>query len=472
MANLQEQRKVEFIEQMLNEVHAIPINEVVGSVVPLVQRGRHYMGLCPFHPDHRLGSFVVTPDKNIWQCFAEGIGGGPEKFYMEYYHIGYLQAAFRLAREYHIISEKDYQQYSNKRYNKETVEVIRNKIEEPMKMEFRRASYETITAVYSVIPSICKLSDAHTEHLRKVRYLTDLSDYFTVPTRRMDLPGRIINSIRDRIETEVEADPSIPDNLKLNEVEKRIAVIEDELPYVPGFFYNNSAQKVDFVSYKGIGILCRDADGKPVGIQVRRDTVKEGEQRYIWFSSTFAQKDGSGASSGSPGGYIPCGKTKASICITEGRFKAEKIAEKGNDAVYVSGVSTWKSVLPILKKIRKGRDTVYLMFDSDMMGNIAVHKQLVAFENELEKNHFQTRIVLWKIEDGKGFDDLVINKGSHYKDCMKGVSYQAFSRIYEMVLQEVLKSFEVSSPREIKPEDADLFNQRMQRMVEKEIGLK
>ena len=92
--------------------------------------------------------------------------------------------------------------------------------------------------------------------------------------------------------------------------------------------------------------------------------------------------------------------------------------------------------------------------------------------DELEKNHFQTRIVLWKIEDGKGFDDLVINKGSHYKDCMKGVSYQAFSRIYEMVLQEVLKSFEVSSPREIKPEDADLFNQRMQRMVEKEIGLK
>ena len=74
MAKLMEQRKVEFIEQMLNEVHMIPINEVVGSVVPLVQRGRHYMGLCPFHPDHRLGSFVVTPDKNIWQCFAEGIG--------------------------------------------------------------------------------------------------------------------------------------------------------------------------------------------------------------------------------------------------------------------------------------------------------------------------------------------------------------------------------------------------------------
>ena len=43
MANLMEQRKVEFIEQMLNEVHMIPINEVVGSVVPLVQRGRHYI---------------------------------------------------------------------------------------------------------------------------------------------------------------------------------------------------------------------------------------------------------------------------------------------------------------------------------------------------------------------------------------------------------------------------------------------
>ena len=470
--NKQEQRKAEFIEDMFRKVNDIPVAEVVGSVVDLVQKGRHYMGLCPFHPDNHIGSFIVTPDKNIWQCFAEGIGGNSIKFEMMYYHLTYVQAAFKLAREYHIITEQEYKEFGNRRYDQDTIEVIRNKIEEPKKESFRRASDDTISLVYGIIPEICKLSENHKEHLLKERQLKNTDDYFTVPTRRMDLPGRILNTAYDRIEAEVENDASIPDRLKLNEIEKRWNVIEDELPYVPGFFWNNQYGKIDFVSYKGIGILCRDADGKAVGIQIRRDTVKEGEQRYVWFSSTFAQKDGSGSSSGSPGGYIPGNNPKASICITEGRFKAEKIAEKGNDCIYVSGVSTWKSVLPILKKIRKGRDKVFLMFDSDMMGNVAVHQQLVAFEKELTENyHFQTRLIVWGIEDGKGFDDLVIKKGERYYQSMKVLSYQDFSKKYNQVLLKVCESFDARTTRDIKSEDAELFNVRMQKQMEKAVGL-
>ena len=226
------------------------------------------------------------------------------------------------------------------------------------------------------------------------------------------------------------------------------------------------------MSYKGIGFLCRNADGKAVGIQIRRDTVKEGEQRYVWFSSTFAQKDGSGASSGSPGGFIPGTKEKPSICITEGRFKAEKIAEKGNDCIYVSGVSTWKSVLPILEKIRKGRNVVYLMFDADMMGNVAVHRQLVAFENELStKYHFQTRLIVWGIDNGKGFDDLVIKKGEQYYKSLKMITYKDFSEHYNCVLQKVCESFGVKTSRDIKSEDAELFNIRMQKQMEKAVEI-
>ena len=218
--NKQEQRKAEFVEAMCQKVNDLPVVDVVGSVVDLVQKGRHYMGLCPFHPDNHLGSFVVTPDKNIWQCFAEGIGGSAVRFEMLYYHLTYLQAVFRLAREYHIITEQEYKEFGNKRYNNDTIEVIRNKIEEPKKVVFKRASDDTIAFVYELIPKICNLSESHRNHLLKVRQLSITKDYFTVPTRRMDLPGKILETAYDQINVDVENDSSIPDGLKLNEVEK------------------------------------------------------------------------------------------------------------------------------------------------------------------------------------------------------------------------------------------------------------
>ena len=213
--NKQEQRKAEFVEAMFQKVNDLPVVDVVGSVVDLVPKGRHYMGLCPFHPDNHLGSFVVTPDKNIWQCFAEGIGGNAIRFEMMYYHLTYLQAAFRLAREYHIISEQEFKEFGNKRYNQDTIEVIRNKIEEPKKVSFKRATDETIARVYELIPKICNLSESHRDHLLKVRKLSVTKDYFTVPTRRMDLPGKVLEEEYSQIESEVENDSSIPDNLKL-----------------------------------------------------------------------------------------------------------------------------------------------------------------------------------------------------------------------------------------------------------------
>ena len=48
---------------------ATNIVEVVGDFVNLRKAGVNYKGLCPFHDDRHLGSFVVYPKGNCFKCF-------------------------------------------------------------------------------------------------------------------------------------------------------------------------------------------------------------------------------------------------------------------------------------------------------------------------------------------------------------------------------------------------------------------
>ncbi len=250
-----------------------------------------------------------------------------------------------------------------------------------------------------------------------------------------------------------------------------------ELQSVPGFYMNEKENKIDFSSYKGIGFLVKNDEGIPQGIQIRRDVVKEGESRYVWFSSSFAASSAgcsAGAPSGAPGGVIfpKEGKETASLCITEGRFKAEQIAKKGNIAVYISGVSTWKTVLPMVDRIKGDRKKVYVMFDSDMMGNTAVHSQLKEICCGLNNHGLKPYLLLWPIEKGKGFDDLVLTQGSVYYQYMVDVSYKRFELIYEKTLHDVLGNYSVTSVREIRESDRRAsFNKEMQSSIQVAVGL-
>lgn len=475
------QQREEFLDRMLTEVHKIPVADVVGSVVDLVPKGRHLLGLCPFHADQNLGSFVVTPDMNIWTCFAEGIGGSPVKFVMEYYDLKYLPAAFRLAVDYGIITPEEYKKYSGKRWNENTVKRIQQRLEEPTKVKAYKANEYIIAAVYNAIAKVCPLSEAHKKHLKRERKLSDaeLADYFTFPTRRMDLAGKVFKEIAESLARK-KYDKNLQelDGDQLITLDKQMQRVSSQMKYVPGFFFNKNTNRVDFASYKGIGILARDDRGMAVGIQIRRDVVKPGEQRYVWFSSAFAQSQGyteGGASSGSPGGFIKS-KTETNahhhVCITEGRFKAEKIAANGSDAIYVSGVSTWKSIIPVVKRVCKQGERVYLMFDADMLGNTAVKAQLSAMKDELEKLHLSPWLVLWRKSNGKGFDDLVIGKGEGYKKLLTYMKYEDFVPVYDKTLKQVLATFGVSSVRDLPQENREAFSTEMQEEMETNLDLK
>jgi len=156
-------------------------------------------------------------------------------------------------------------------------------------------------------------------------------------------------------------------------------------------------------------------------------------QRYFWLSSAN-KKNGTGAGNPLPVHVsIPTkelefwekGKIRkaSSVWITEGALKADIAAEHitkvyaekeleeiGSTILAIPGVNTWRSVIPLLKTM----DTkhINIAFDMDAMENPKVAFHLKQLALELKNNGFTANVVLWNPEDGKGIDDVLINRRS------------------------------------------------------------
>jgi len=84
-------------ERFIHRVaEATDIVDVIGQYVALKKRGREFVGLCPFHEDHRP-SLNVSPTKQIYKCFACGAGGGVFQFLMQLQGLSFPEAVRHLA---------------------------------------------------------------------------------------------------------------------------------------------------------------------------------------------------------------------------------------------------------------------------------------------------------------------------------------------------------------------------------------
>ena len=78
------------------------IEEVVGDFVDLKKKSVRYLGLCPFHDDRHLGSFVVYPKQNVFKCFVCEAKGGAVDFLMMHQKLSYPDAIRWLGKKYNI----------------------------------------------------------------------------------------------------------------------------------------------------------------------------------------------------------------------------------------------------------------------------------------------------------------------------------------------------------------------------------
>lgn len=433
--------RYEFIEELFEQIERIPIEQIIGRYVNLVQRGQHKMGLCPFHADTKLGSFIVTPQKKIWKCFAcgDGFAGNGVKFVSLYENLTYLEAAFRIGVQYNIISMEEYESYMAKRWDPGYVRKLEKRYSDK-KMEKEsptRAPESVINKVYLELKNCCTLSEVHLRHLKEVRKLSDdriQKDYFTFPTSWKKKES-IVKTIQEKTR-----------------------VSNDLLMTVPGFFLDRKSNHISFSSYKGIGILIRDARDKVIGIQIRRDEVKEGEQRYRWFSSSFAfynpTEYAGGCGCGSPCDVLfpnTSISSRSCLCITEGRFKSEFLSMYGNTAISIQGVSTWRgSEITIRYIMESGRNiqSINLFFDSDLLGNYPLIQHLSKMVDTIRADFPQTQIryALWSKNFGKGIDDCILN--GHISEVRFFPTDKVICTCKE-TWEEILSKYEISSVRDL-----------------------
>lgn len=75
---------------------ASDIVKVVGEHLALKAKGREFVGLCPFHDDHKP-SMNVVPQKQIFHCFVCGAGGDVFTFIEKYHRMEFREALEYLA---------------------------------------------------------------------------------------------------------------------------------------------------------------------------------------------------------------------------------------------------------------------------------------------------------------------------------------------------------------------------------------
>lgn len=454
--------RYEFIEAMFDKLDGISVERIIGSYMNLVHRGRHWMGLCPFHKDTKLGSFVVTPDRGIWKCFSCGdeYAGNGVKFVSLYKNLTYLEAAFQVALDFGLITNDEFSKYSNKKYDEEYLTKLEKRYSESKHTAPtpKKANPVVIRNVYQCLKDNCTLSENHRNALVNERKLSDErieKDYFTCPYNWKQKDA-IVAKIK-------ESYPAYNDEI---------------LKTVPGFFYDKKHKKITFSGYKGLCILIRNVQGEITGIQIRRDTVKPNDQRYIWFSSVFAyykpdEYEG-GCSCGSPLDVaFPLDENKTTLCITEGKFKLEKLVESGNISISAQGVTTWKEMSETIKNIQKHRTVrnVYIFFDADILGKHELFSQSLKMVKDIKEKipEINIRYAFWSAKNGKGIDDCIIAGN------MKKIQYfytNTAERICTEAYQAALKKYKISKLQELDKEKAEEFKNYLQNITELLLGLK
>lgn len=396
---------------------SVDIVEVVQQYVRLYgPRTGHYLGLCPFHGDKKLGSFKVTPNKGIFKCWGCGMEGDSIDFVSSLLNVSAREAAIRICEDHHLITPAEANELREGRSRELNVARSLPKIpERPPLLLSKKRTEEELHKVYLAFAraSGMTLTKRFLDILLNERKLDrdELGDYFVYPN-----PNDSNFWTRFRSELAVTTDvqkPNLQDKLLLG---------------IPGFFLNGKNQ-VTFIACNkaSLGIIVRNRAGRISGIQLRvMEPLSEGERRYCFLSSGFA--DGASRSRGTYGcscGYVEDvlfprgGRWCKAIAITEGRFKAVALAKMGFIAVNMHSISNWNPAgdvaLALADKFKAKR--FVLVYDQEEKNRDAARKAVLKSSTSLAeklKAKLPTDFAVWDPQYGKGIDD-VVNAGHRDK---------------------------------------------------------
>lgn len=361
----------------INEIRAkANLVDIIGSYIPLTQRGRNYVCVCPFHDDHSP-SMSVSPEKQIYKCFACGATGNVFTFVSEYENVSFAEAVKIVASKCGIEVKEDLYKSSTSNTFKEEYEIM-------------------------------DLAEKYFQNNLKTKFGVSALDY---------LHNRGIN---DDIIKEFGIGLSLDDSNSLFNLLTKKNFKENSLLEL-GLINKVNDNIYDYFS-KRITFPLWDKDGHIVGFSARIYRGEKDVSKYMNTKETKIFKKGETLYNYH--NAKDASKREKQIIIVEGFMDAIRLAVNGvKNVVALQGTAMTHDQINLLKKLRT---KVVLCLDNDNAGLLAT----VNNGQELVNNGIETFVI--RLSGEKDPDEYIIANGieAFLENLKKPISFFEFKMNY------------------------------------------
>jgi len=343
-----------------DEINAIrakaDIISIVGSYIPLTQRGKNYFCVCPFHDDHSP-SMSLSSDKQIYKCFSCGATGNVFSFVAEYENVSFIEAVS-------IVATKCGMELSQSTYNSNVSQVFKEEHE-----------------------------------------IMELSQKFFLNNLRTDVGKEAIKYLNDRginddTIKEFGIGLSLDSNDSLLKLLNKKNYDTDKLVEI-GLVNNVNGKTYDMFSRR-ITFPLWDKDGNIVGFSARIYRGEKDVSKYM--NSRESKLFKKGETLYNYHNAKDFAKREKRIIVVEGFMDAIRVSLSGmKNVVALQGTAMTSDQINLLKKLRV---KVILCLDNDNAGLMAT----VANGDELVKNGIETYVI--RLSGEKDPDEYIIANGS------------------------------------------------------------
>ncbi len=343
-----------------DEINAIrakaDIISIVGSYIPLTQKGKNYFCVCPFHDDHSP-SMSLSTEKQIYKCFSCGATGNVFTFVSEFENVSFIEA----------------------------VSIVANKCG----MELSQATLKSnVSQVF-----------------KEEHEIMELSQKFFQNNLRTDAGKEALNYLKERgidddiikefgIGLSIDSNDSLMTLLTKKNYDLKKLVDIGLVNSVNGKNYDMFSRRITFPLW--------DKDGNIVGFSARIYRGEKEVSKYMNSRESKIFKKGETLYNYHNAKDIA--KREKKIIVVEGFMDAIRIAASGiKNVVALQGTAMTQEQISLLKKLRV---KVILCLDNDNAGLIAT----VNNGEELIKNEVETFVI--RLSGQKDPDEYILANGS------------------------------------------------------------
>ena len=339
-------------EQIINIRTKANIVDIVSSYIPLTQRGKNFIGVCPFHDDHSP-SMSVSQEKQIYKCFACGATGNVFTFVSEYENVPFIEAVSIVANK--IGLQLDEKTFINTKVN------------------LHKEDYEIMEIAQKYFQNNLKT----TVGKQALQYLHE-------------------RQISDEIIKEFGIGLSIDENDTL------IKLLTKKNYDIKKLVELGLANNIDHDTFtRRITFPLWDKDGNIVGFSARIYRGEKDVSKYMNSKETTIFKKGETLYNYH--NAKDASKREKSIIVVEGFMDAIRIAENGiKNVVALQGTALTTNQIELLKKLRV---KVILCLDNDNAGLLATLNN----GEELTKNNIEVNVI--RLTGEKDPDEYIIAEG-------------------------------------------------------------